>query len=84
MRACQSQQDIKIKAATSGALLSTSAKLDRDQRLVAARARHHGSTKGFACFLSHDEKACAAEARMIKQQLQTSLGADIFLGKYHN
>ena len=47
----------------------------------AARARHHDSPKGFACFLSHHKQACAAEARLVKQQLESMLDAKVFLGK---
>ena len=49
--------------------------------LAAAKARHHGSPKGFACFLSHHKQACAAEARVVKQQLESMLDAKVFLGK---
>ena len=49
--------------------------------LEAARDRHRDSPKGFACFLSHHKQACAAEARLVKQQLESMLDARVFLGK---
>ena len=49
--------------------------------LEVARARHRDSPKGFACFLSHHKQACAAEARLVKQQLESMLHAKVFLGK---
>jgi len=49
--------------------------------LEVARARHRDSPKGFACFLSHHKHACAAEARLVKQQLETLLDAEVFLGE---
>ena len=49
--------------------------------LEAARARHSDSPKSFACFLSHHKQACAAEARLVKQQLESMLDAKVFLGK---
>ena len=49
--------------------------------LEAARARHFDSPKGYACFLSHHKQACAAEARLVKQQLEFMLNAGVFLGK---
>ena len=49
--------------------------------LKAARSRHKNSPKGFACFLSHHKQACAAEARLVKQELESILDAKVFLGK---
>ena len=49
--------------------------------LEVTRARHRDSPKGFACFLSHHKQACAAEARLVKQQLEFMLDAKVFLGK---
>ena len=51
------------------------------EEIEAARARHRSSPKGFACFLSHHKLACAAEARLVKQQLESLLDAKVFLGK---
>ena len=52
------------------------------QEVKAAQARHRNSPKGFACFLSqHKQQACTAEAKMVKQQLESTLEANIFLGK---
>ena len=45
-----------------------------------ARARHRDSSKAFACFLSHHKQSCAAEARLVKQQLESMLDAKVFLG----
>ena len=36
----------------------------------------------FACFLSHHKQACAAEARLVKQQLESMLDAKVFSGKW--
>ena len=47
----------------------------------AARARHRDSPKGFACFISHHKLTCAAEARLVKQQLEKMLDAKVFIGK---
>ena len=49
--------------------------------IEAVRARHRDSPKRFACFLSHHKQACAAEARLVKQQLESMLDAKVFLGK---
>ena len=46
--------------------------------LEAARARHRDSPKSFACFLSHHKQVCAAEARLVKQQLESLLEANVF------
>ena len=50
-------------------------------KLEAARVRHRDSPKGFACFLAHDTQACAAEARLVKQHLESILDARVCLGK---
>ena len=55
--------------------------LFQNGKLEAARDRHRDSPKGFACFLSHHKQACAAEARLVKQQLESMLDAKVFLGK---
>ena len=51
------------------------------EQFGAAIARHRDSPKGFACFLSHHEQACAVEARLVKQRLESMLDAKVFLGK---
>ena len=50
------------------------------EEVEAARARHRDSPKRFACFLSHHKQACAAEARLVKLQLESLLDAKVFLG----
>ena len=49
----------------------------RSDELESARARHHGSLKDFACFLSHDDQFCATEAEKLKVQLESLLDANI-------
>ena len=51
------------------------------EELEAARARHRDSPNSFSCFLSHHKQACAAEARLVKLQLETFLDAKVFLGE---
>ena len=51
------------------------------EELKAAQARYRNSPKGFACFLSHHKQAGTAEAEMVKQQLESTLEASVFLGK---
>jgi len=47
----------------------------------AARAHHRDSSNEFACYLSHHKQASAAEARLVKPQLEAQLGAQIYFGK---
>ena len=49
--------------------------------LEAARARHRDSPAEFACFLSHHEQSCDAEARFVQEQLEAFLDAKVSLGK---
>ena len=71
-----SQQSLpSIKSVSSQGLFES-------EDIEAARARHRDSPKRFACFLSHHTLACAAEARLVKQQLTSLLDAKVFLGKY--
>ena len=62
-------------------LRNKSHNLFQNGKLEAAKSRHRDSPKGFACFLSHHKQACAAQARLVKQQLESMLGARVFLGK---
>ena len=73
------QSSSALTAALAKRSSGTSQQLDDE--FEAARARHRDSPKRFACFLSHHKQACAAEARLVKQQLESLLDAKVFLGK---
>ena len=49
--------------------------------LEAARTSRRNSPKEFAWYLSYNKQACAPEARLVKQQLESMLDAKVFLGK---
>ena len=57
------------------------ANLLSDEAIEGARQRHESSPKSFAAFLSHHKEACATEARLVKQNYETLLGVECFLGK---
>jgi hypothetical protein len=56
----------------------------QSDEIKAARLRYRSSPKEFACFLSHQKEASctAAEASLVKQELESLLEAKVFLGKY--
>ena len=52
-----------------------------DEAIEAAIRRHSDSSKTYVAFLSHHKASCAAEARLVKDRLASTLEADVFLGQ---
>ena len=59
----------------------TEAALFLPNELETARTRHRSCPKAFACYLCRHSNACAAEARLLKKELETTLKTNVFLGK---
>ena len=78
------QGEIAVEFASLQSLQSTGGTfLMDDEEIAKAREQHQSSSKSFAVFLSHHKEACAAEARLVKQNYEDLLGVECFLGAFH-